>query len=74
MPSGRTEVPSTARADAVTDYIEQVRRLLKSRHCIANSFTPVDEKLAIALFERGFRSNRSIMGYCWDAHEDTSLY
>ena len=44
---------STARADAVTDYIEQVRRLLKSRHCIANSFTPVDWKLAIALFERG---------------------
>jgi hypothetical protein len=44
-------------------YTQRVRRLLKSRQCVENSFTPADEKLAASFFrqkvpfeqiERGF--------------------
>jgi hypothetical protein len=33
-------------------YVEQVRRLLGARRCVGSAFTPADERLAAALFER----------------------
>lgn len=34
-------------------YVAQIRRLMGSRRCIANSFVPADENLANDLFQRG---------------------
>lgn len=34
-------------------YVAQIRTLMGSRRCIANSFAPADENLANALFQRG---------------------
>lgn len=36
-----------------TSYVAQIRQLMGSRRCIANSFPPADENLANALFQRG---------------------
>jgi hypothetical protein len=36
-----------------TSYVAQIRQLMGSRRCIANSFPPADENLANALFRRG---------------------
>ena len=33
-------------------YIEHTRRLLGARRCVGSAFTPADERLASALFER----------------------
>jgi len=38
--------------NTMAGYVEQVRRLLGARRCIGSAFTPADERLAAALFER----------------------
>lgn len=35
------------------NYVAQIQCLMGSRRCVANSFSPVDENLANALFQRG---------------------
>jgi len=44
--------PGQQNPQSVADYTAQIRRLLASRLCVKNSFTPADEKLAAALFQR----------------------
>jgi len=44
--------PRQQKPPSVTDYTAQIRRLLASQVCVRTSFTPADEKLAAALFER----------------------
>jgi hypothetical protein len=46
------KVRLSTKADTLADYIEQVQRLLGARCCIGSAFTPADERLAAALFER----------------------
>jgi hypothetical protein len=41
-----------AKSDTLAGYIEQTRRLLSAKRCIGSAFTPADERLAAALFER----------------------
>jgi hypothetical protein len=43
---------SSTRTDTLSGYIEQTRCLLRARRCVGNAFTPGDERLATALFER----------------------
>ncbi len=43
---------SSTKTDTVAGYIEQTRRLLGARRCVGSAFTPADERLASALFER----------------------
>ena len=42
----------STKSDTLAGYIEQARRLLGARCCIGSAFTPADERLAAALFER----------------------
>ncbi len=46
------KVRSLTKSDTLAGYIEQTRRLLGARRCIGSAFTPADERLAAALFER----------------------
>ena len=46
------KVRSSTKTDTVAGYIEQARRLLGARRCVGSAFTPADERLAAALFER----------------------
>ena len=43
---------SSTKTDTVAGYIERARRLLDARRCVGSAFTPADERLATALFER----------------------
>ena len=43
---------SSTKTDTVAGYIERARRLLGARRCVGSAFTPADERLATALFER----------------------
>jgi len=43
---------SSTRTDTLSGYIEQTRRLLRARRCVADALTSVDERLTTALFER----------------------
>ncbi len=43
---------SSTKTDTLSGYIEQTRRLLRARRCVGNAFTPGDERVATALFER----------------------
>ena len=53
MGSGRTRrCGHRQRPITVAGYIEQTRRLLGARRCVGSAFTPADERLAAALFER----------------------
>ena len=44
--------PGQQKPQSVADYAAQIRRLLRSRRCVKSSFTPADEKIAGALFQR----------------------
>ena len=46
------KVRLSTKSDTLAGYIEQTRRLLGARRCIGSAFTPADERLAAALFER----------------------
>jgi len=46
------KVRLSTKSDTLAGYIEQTRRLLGTRRCIGSAFTPADERLAAALFER----------------------
>jgi DNA-binding MarR family transcriptional regulator len=43
---------SSTKTDTVAGYIERARRLLDARRCVWSAYTPADERLATALFER----------------------
>lgn len=46
------KVRLSIKSETFAGYIEQTRRLLGARGCIGTTFTPADERLAAALFER----------------------
>jgi hypothetical protein len=46
------KVRLSAKSDTLAGYIERTRRLLGARRCVGSAFTPADERLASALFER----------------------
>lgn len=49
-PYEKAEPP--AKPEILADYIEQIRRLLRARSCVAIAFNPADERLVGSLFER----------------------
>jgi hypothetical protein len=44
--------PAQRKPQSLADYTAHIRRLLAGRACVKVSFSPADEKLAAALFER----------------------
>jgi hypothetical protein len=44
--------PAQEKPQSLADYTTQIRRLLAGRACVKISFSPADEKLAAAFFER----------------------
>ena len=44
--------PSAEPDTTLAGYVEQTRRLLRARPCVASEFGPADERLAVSLFER----------------------
>jgi hypothetical protein len=42
----------STKTDTLAGYLEKARRLLGARRCVGSAFTPADERLAAALFER----------------------
>jgi hypothetical protein len=62
------ENATAATTSMLTQYLERVKELLRSRACIHNAFTASDRRLATAMFERHVQSEViecGVMWACW---------